>query len=189
GDRVRRDRGDPVRRTDAVHRARRPGRDRDHGRPAPPAGDRRSRGPTAPDRRRVPDPGPGLDRPTGARAHDHTRTRARRATPLARPPPGWSRAPVHTPPARRSTTPALARTLDPMPHTMRDYLASLSEEELASIIDNAADAGAPIRSLDELAQRLQHPGTVVRALQSGPLPRIQLLEAVTALGLTLDPVS
>lgn len=76
-----------------------------------------------------------------------------------------------------------------MPHTMRDWLASLSEEELASIIDNAADAGAPIRSLDELAQRLQHPGTVVRALQSGPLPRIQLLEAVTALGLTLDPVS
>src|SRR5690625_2997083 len=76
-----------------------------------------------------------------------------------------------------------------MPSTIRDYLATLSEDELASIIDSTTGGGAPIRTLDELAQRLAHPATVLRGLQSGPLPRLQLLEAVAALGLTLDPVS
>ncbi|MEP6560505.1 MAG: helicase-associated domain-containing protein [Nakamurella sp.] len=65
-----------------------------------------------------------------------------------------------------------------------DWLAERTPGQLAVILDNRQDViwGAPLSGLDDLAMRLSQPGSVALALSRLPLPGIELLQALAALG-------
>ncbi len=67
---------------------------------------------------------------------------------------------------------------------LRDWLGSLSAADLTVILElrPGALAGAPVTDLDELAERLAHPGTVAAALRELPTPLTELLETLAACG-------
>lgn len=64
------------------------------------------------------------------------------------------------------------------------WLASRSVHELAEIIDRRPDSywGAPLRGLDDLAVRLIQPSSVMSAISWLPLPAVEVLQALSALG-------
>jgi len=65
-----------------------------------------------------------------------------------------------------------------------DWLAARTPDELAGVLHNRQDVlwGAPLRGLDDLASRLAQPVSVATAFARLPLPGIQLLHALAALG-------
>ena len=67
---------------------------------------------------------------------------------------------------------------------LAEVLSRLDEPALTRLLERRPHAlvGAPPRTIDELAQRLEHPETVLAVLQTVPLPCLQVLEAVQALG-------
>ena len=64
------------------------------------------------------------------------------------------------------------------------WLAARTPDQLADILQNRPDGywGAPLRGLDDLAARLIRPASVVEAITRLPLPGVELLHALTALG-------
>ena len=64
------------------------------------------------------------------------------------------------------------------------WLAECSPEQLAGILDLRQDViwGAPLRGLDDLASRLTQPASVAVAVAGLPLPGMELLHALAALG-------
>src|SRR6478609_8119992 len=64
------------------------------------------------------------------------------------------------------------------------WLAGRSAEQLATILDRRPDVqwGAPLRGMDDLSARLSQPSSVMEAVTSLPLPGIQLVQALAALG-------
>ncbi|MET9695585.1 helicase-associated domain-containing protein [Streptomyces sp. NPDC006529] len=70
--------------------------------------------------------------------------------------------------------------------TLTAWLSGLDGPRLARVLAARSDTTAPPepRSLGELADRLQRPGSVARALPSLTLPELQVAEAVAALGAT-----
>jgi hypothetical protein len=71
---------------------------------------------------------------------------------------------------------------DTMP--LVDWLAGRSADQLAAILELRPDAvwGAPLRGLDDLAARLSQPASVGNAVTQLPLPALELLHALAALG-------
>ena len=65
-----------------------------------------------------------------------------------------------------------------------DWLADRSADQLAVILDVRPDVlwGAPLRGLDDLSARLSLPASILEAVTDLPLPGIQLLQALAALG-------
>ncbi|MEV5953556.1 helicase C-terminal domain-containing protein [Streptomyces sp. NPDC051987] len=68
--------------------------------------------------------------------------------------------------------------------TLAPWLSSLGASRLARVLDARRDAMSPPepRSLGELADRLQRPGSVALALSQLALPHLQVAEALAALG-------
>src|SRR4051812_25613209 len=69
-------------------------------------------------------------------------------------------------------------------HPMAEWLAGLDAEAVSGVLDRRPDVvlGRPPATLGELAQRLAHPASVLAALRSLPLPCLQVMEALQALG-------
>jgi hypothetical protein len=67
---------------------------------------------------------------------------------------------------------------------LTDWLAGLSAEQLAEVLQSRPDArwGAPLRGVDDLAARLARPASVAEAITRLPLPGVELLHALAALG-------
>ena len=65
-----------------------------------------------------------------------------------------------------------------------DWLAERTTEQLAGVLDLRQDViwGAPLGGLDDLASRLAQPTSVAVALAGLPLPGMELLHALAALG-------
>ncbi|MPV48830.1 hypothetical protein GCG21_02155 [Pseudactinotalea sp. HY160] len=68
--------------------------------------------------------------------------------------------------------------------TLRGWLDTLEADQLALVLERHGieRTGARLRTLDELAMRLEHPGTMWQALSLAPLPILEVVEAVSALG-------
>jgi len=64
------------------------------------------------------------------------------------------------------------------------WLSRRSVDQLARIIDKRPDSywGAPLRGLDDFASRLAQPSSVMSAVSRLPLPAMELLQALAALG-------
>ncbi|WP_284577580.1 helicase-associated domain-containing protein [Streptomyces sp. 2P-4] len=69
------------------------------------------------------------------------------------------------------------------PSTLTTWLGSLDGRRLARVLETRRDAASPPepRSLGELADRLQRPGSVALALPQLALPHLQVAEALAAL--------
>src|SRR6476659_765413 len=69
------------------------------------------------------------------------------------------------------------------PH-LRDWLAGRTADQLATILEFRPQTlwGAPLRGLGDLAGRLAQPASVGVAVAELPLPGLELLHALTALG-------
>ena len=67
---------------------------------------------------------------------------------------------------------------------LTDWLVGRSADQLADVLANRPDVcwGAPVRGLDDLAARLTRPASVAEAMTRLPLPAIELLQTLTALG-------
>ncbi len=67
---------------------------------------------------------------------------------------------------------------------LTDWLAELSPDQLAEVLENRPDVswGAPLRGMDDLAARLSRPASVVHAITRLPMPGIEVLHALAALG-------
>jgi len=68
--------------------------------------------------------------------------------------------------------------------TLHTWLATLAADQLQDILEQhpLVLAGARVRTLEELASRLEHPATISESLMSAPLPVLEVLEAAAALG-------
>jgi hypothetical protein len=73
--------------------------------------------------------------------------------------------------------------------TMADWLATLDHAQLTAVLERnpVAAAGARVRDLDELAKRLTHPASLSNTIQGAPMPIIEVVEAVSALGAAASP--
>jgi Helicase conserved C-terminal domain len=69
-------------------------------------------------------------------------------------------------------------------HALAGWLAGLDGSALSAVLDRRPDVllGRPPASLAQLAARLEEPASVVGALRGLPLPGLQVLEALQALG-------
>lgn len=67
---------------------------------------------------------------------------------------------------------------------LTDWLAGRSPAQLAEVLQNRPDArwGAPLRGIEDLAARLARPASVAEAITRLPLPGVELLHALAALG-------
>src|SRR6478752_9980749 len=67
---------------------------------------------------------------------------------------------------------------------LRDWLAGRTADELATVLQFRPQTlwGAPLRGLGDLAARLVQPASVGAAVAELPLPGLELLHALTALG-------
>src|SRR6478609_65411 len=67
---------------------------------------------------------------------------------------------------------------------LRDWLAGRTADQLATILEFRPQTlwGAPLRGLGDLAARLVQPASVGAAVAELPLPGLELLHALTALG-------
>ena len=67
---------------------------------------------------------------------------------------------------------------------LNSWLAARSPDQLADLMERRPDVhwGAPLRGLDDLAARLTRPASVVEAITRLPLPGIEVVHALTALG-------
>src|SRR3712207_5638736 len=65
-----------------------------------------------------------------------------------------------------------------------DWLTTLDDAELALCLRLRADVlwGLPVRDLEDLADRLSHPASVVQAVVRLSAPWVEVLEVLTALG-------
>jgi len=68
--------------------------------------------------------------------------------------------------------------------TLHAWLAALDADRLQELLEQhpLVLAGARVRSLEELASRLEHPATVSESLMRAPLPVLEVVEAAAALG-------
>ena len=64
------------------------------------------------------------------------------------------------------------------------WLARRTVDQLAEILERRPDSfwGAPLRGLADLAARLVQPPSVIAAVSALPLPGVELLQALSALG-------
>ena len=67
---------------------------------------------------------------------------------------------------------------------LTDWLAGRSTAQLAEVLQNRPDArwGAPLRGIDDFGARLTRPASVAEAIARLPLPGVELLHALAALG-------
>ena len=67
---------------------------------------------------------------------------------------------------------------------LADWLAGCAPDQLTNILDNRQDVlwGAPLTGIDDLASRLSQPDSVGSAFAHLPLPGIQLLHTLAAIG-------
>ncbi len=77
--------------------------------------------------------------------------------------------------------------------TLRAWLGTLDTADLERLLTNVpfTSRGAQVRNLDELSERLEHPGAVSETLLMMPAPLVQAVEAALALGemATLDSLT
>lgn len=80
----------------------------------------------------------------------------------------------------------------PAPLSTRAWLATRDDSQLEQLLELRPDLrlGAPLRDLDDLALRLEHPASVISVLRGLPQPAVEVLELVAALdaGATEDRV-
>src|SRR5690625_3430222 len=78
------------------------------------------------------------------------------------------------------------RTMGPMSGTptLRDWLATLDETEIDELCSThpGLEPHLGLLDLDSLAARLAHPATMLTALNTSPLPLLQVVETTAALG-------
>lgn len=68
--------------------------------------------------------------------------------------------------------------------SLRAWLGTLDDDALAAVLTVRGEVlrGAPVRDLDDLAERLVHPASVAEVLVEQPLPLVQVLAALAACG-------
>ena len=68
--------------------------------------------------------------------------------------------------------------------SLGSWLTRRTVDQLAEIIDRRPDSywGAPLRGLSDLASRLAQPPSVFAAVSALPLPAVELIQALSALG-------
>lgn len=79
--------------------------------------------------------------------------------------------------------------MEGVPITLTAWLAALTPERLERIVGLRPDvlAGAPVRDLHDLAERLTHPASVATIVRDLATPHLEVLDAVAALGAGATP--